>query len=186
MFRRFIFSALATLVAGGPAVTPTAVRPRYTSDGALRRPPEIERWILVGVSLGLGYRDATAGGLGMFHRVYLEPGAYDHYVRTGRFQPGTMLALSLHQPSRRVPPSRAGWSEGPFVSLQLAVKDPTRFPGGWAYFDCGRDAATATALSAERCQACHAEHGASDNVFVQFYPTLRDLPSGVSRGFPAP
>ncbi|MBA3894353.1 MAG: hypothetical protein H0X69_11780 [Gemmatimonadales bacterium] len=55
---------------------------------------------------------AGANRPGMFRRVYLEPAAYDHYLRTGRFGPGTMLALSLRQPSRRVPPSRAGWSEG--------------------------------------------------------------------------
>jgi len=112
----------------------------------------------------------------MFHRVYLEPAAYDQYLRTRAFPEGTMLALSIREPARRVPPSRAGWTEGRFAALELAVKDSGRFPGGWAYFDFGTDAATARALPARRCQACHAKHAAVDNVFVQFYPTLRDLP----------
>lgn len=148
--------------------------PGYSLEGALRRPADVERWVLVGASLGLGYSDATDEGPGMFHRVYLEPTAYDHYLRTRRFRDGTMLALAIRQPSRRVPPSRAGWTEGEFAALELAVKDPGRFPGAWAYFDFGRDAATARALPASRCQTCHAEHAAADNVFVQFYPQLRD------------
>ena len=92
-------------------------------------------------------------GTGLFRRYgrwprdvppgLFEPGAYDHYLRTRRFRDGTMLALSIRQPSRRVPPSRAGWTEGAFAALELAVRDFGRFPGGWAYFDFGRDALTA-------------------------------------------
>jgi len=173
MIRRLIFPALAAAIAAAPPA-PGRIQPCYTVEGALRRPADIERWILVGTSLGLGYSDATDDGPGMFHRVYLEPGAYDHYLRTRRFRDGTMLALSIRQPSRRVPPSRAGWTEGAFAALELAVKDPGQFPGGWAYFDFGRDAPTAPALAQERCAQCHARHAARDNVFVQFYPQLRN------------
>jgi hypothetical protein len=176
MVRRLIFPALAAAIAAAPPPAPAWTLPRYTVEGALRRPADVERWVLVGVSLGLGYSDVTDGGPGMFHRVYLEPTVYEQYIRTRRFPDGTMLALSIREPARRVPPSRVGWTEGSFAALELAVKDSGRFPGGWAYFDFGRDAATARALPATRCQACHAEHAANDNVFVQFYPTLRDLP----------
>jgi hypothetical protein len=174
MIRRLIFPALAAAIAAAPPPAPAPTLPRYTVEGALRRPAEVERWVLVGASLGLGYSDATDDGPGMFHRVYLEPGAYEHYLRTRRFRDGTMLALSIRQPTRRVPPSRAGWTEGELVALELAVKDPGRFPGGWAYFDFGRDAPTAGALPRERCARCHAQHAARDNVFVQFYPQLRN------------
>lgn len=174
MIRRFVFPALAAAIAGAPPPAPARILPRYTVEGALLRPAEVERWILVGTSLGLGYSDATDAGPGMFHRVYLEPTAYDHYLRTGRFRAGTMLALSIRQPSRRVPPSRAGWTEGAFAALELAVKDPSRFRGGWAYFDFGRDAPAAGALPRETCARCHAQHAARDNVFVQFYPQLRN------------
>ncbi len=173
MIRRLIFPALAAALAAAPLPAPARTLPRYTVEGALHRPADVERWIPVGASLGLGYFDATDEGPGMFHRVYLEPTAYEHYLRTSRFPDGTMLALSIRQPSRRVPPSRAGWTEGEFVALELAVKDPARFPGGWAYFDFGRQAATARALPPERCARCHGEHAARDNVFVQFYPQLR-------------
>jgi hypothetical protein len=173
MVRRLIFPALAAAIAAAPPPAPAEILPRYTAEGALRRPADVERWVLVGASLGLGYSDATDDGPGRFHRVYLEPGAYEHYLRTRRFRDGTMLALSIREATRRVPPSRAGWTEGELVALELAVKDPARFPGGWAYFDFGRDAPTASALPHERCAHCHARHAARDNVFVQFYPELR-------------
>ena len=173
MIRRLILPALAAGLAAAPPPSPGRTLPRYTVDGALRRPADVERWVVVGASLGLGYSDATDDGPGMFHRVYLEPGAYQDYLSTGRFPEGTMLALAIRHPTRRVPPSRAGWTEGEFAALELAVKDPARFPGGWAYFDFGRQATTAQPLPPARCARCHAEHAARDNVFVQFYPQLR-------------
>jgi hypothetical protein len=170
MLRRLVCSALLTVLTGA---APAGDSPRYAAEGALLRPEGVERWIVVGVSLGLGYSNATEDGVGMFHRVSLEPAAYRHYLRTGRFRDGTMLALSIRRPARRVPPSRAGWSEGELAALELAVKDPEKFEGGWAYFDFGRDAITAPAQPRERCARCHAEHAARDNVFLQFYPQLR-------------
>jgi hypothetical protein len=109
----------------------------------------------------------------MFHRVYLESSAYEHFLDSGEFREGTMLALVIRRPERRVAPSRSGWTEGGLVALEMAVKDGSRFPGGWAYFDFGRDGESAPAIPRERCASCHAQHGAIDNVFVQFYPQLR-------------
>jgi hypothetical protein len=55
------------------------------------------------------------------------------------------------------------------------VKDVERFPDGWAYFSFG-DGSRPTAAPFPRadCFDCHRQHAASDNVFVQFYPVLRD------------
>jgi hypothetical protein len=172
MFRRLVVPALAAALCGSAPACPEA-GPRYTADGRLLRPEGVDRWVLVGASLGQGYTDATEDGPGMFHRVYLEPSAYDHFRRTGRFRAGTMLALAIRRPERRVPPSRTGWTEGELTALELAVKDPSRFAGGWAYFDFGRDTDPAAAFPPERCASCHARHAARDNVFVQFYPQLR-------------
>jgi hypothetical protein len=181
-------SVLAALLLTGTGLAP-APGPRYTADGALRRPEGVDRWVAVGTSLGLGYSDRTKGGPGMFHRVYLEPAAYAAVRRTGRFPAGTMLALSLAPAAARVPPARDGVFADRAVQLKVAVKDPGRFQGGWAYFDfdTAPPGATARPLPPERCERCHAEHGAGDHVFVQFYPLLRDgdggaLPTSPSDG----
>ena len=172
--RRLLLPALAAALCTSAPTGSPAGGPRYAADGRQLRPDGVERWVLVGASLGLGYTDATEQGPGLFHRVYLEPSAYDHFLRTGRFRAGTLLALEIRRPERRVPPSRAGWTEGDLVALELAVKDPSRFDGGWAYFDFGRSAPAAVPFPPERCASCHVRHAAVDHVFVQFYPQLRD------------
>jgi hypothetical protein len=100
-----------------------------------------------------------------------------------------MLALLLAPAGERVAPARDGLFADRPVRLEVAVKDPARFPGGWAYFDFGpaQPGATARPFPPERCERCHAEHGARDHVFVQFYPLLRDgdggaLPTSPSNG----
>jgi hypothetical protein len=162
-------------------VTPSSsprVLPRYAADGALIRPNQVETWILVGASLGLGYSDAqNASGPGTFHNVYLEPHAYQTYVATGRFPDKTMLAMLLFQPAQKTPPSGHGLFEGELEGLEVAVKDQARFPGGWAYFGFGTGGpgSTAPAFPRAMCAQCHAANAADDNVFVQFYPTLRTI-----------
>jgi hypothetical protein len=173
MIHRLLVPALAAAICGCFTADGEMGRPQFAADGRMLRPEGVDRWVLVGASLGQGYTDATEVGPGMFHRVYLEPSAYKHFLRTREFPEGTMLALVIRRPERRVPPSRTGWTEGELLTLEMAVKDGARFPGGWAYFDFGRDGDSAAAISRERCASCHAQHAAIDNVFVQFYPQLR-------------
>jgi hypothetical protein len=112
----------------------------------------------------------------MFHQVYLAPAGYEAVRRGGGFPAGTMLALVAAPPASRVAPARQGvYAEAP-LGVEMAVKDPARFPEGWAYFDFGPGGpgATARPQPRSRCERCHAEHGARDHVFVQFYPLLRD------------
>lgn len=169
-------------VAPVPRTTGDTV-PRYAGD-SLIRPDGFERWVLAGASMGLGYsepsgadaaRGAGATG-GMFHNVYIEPTAYEHYVRTGKFREKTMLAMTLYEPGQKVHPSKQGFFEGDFIAVEFALKDSARYPGSWAYFNFGKGAPGSRMVAMPRragCQACHAQNAADDNVFVQFYPTLR-------------
>jgi len=112
------------LLLAGLGDLPPPPGPRYDATGALILPDGLDRWILVGSSLGLGYADPTDRGAGMFHQVYLAPRAYDAVRRTGRFPPGTMFALVAAPPGARVTPARQGvYAETP-VRVELAVKDP--------------------------------------------------------------
>ena len=153
--------------------------PRYAGD-SLIRPNGFERWVLAGASMGLGYAqpsgaDAAGATGGVFHNVYIEPSAYEHYVRTGKFREKTMMAMTLYQPGQKVHPSKQGFFEGDFLAIEFSVKDTERYPGSWAYFNFGKGAPNSRAVANPRqgCQSCHAQNAADDNVFVQFYPTLR-------------
>ncbi len=148
--------------------------PHYSPGGELLRPDRIEHWVFVGASIGLSYTDATrTDGPGSFHTVYITPAAYDVYVRTRTFPEGTMLAMTVYDPGEKVAPSRHGFFEGTRLGLEVAVKDSKRFPNRWAYFNLGE--ARSARPSGDSCNTCHAAHAATDNVFTQFYPVLRDL-----------
>jgi hypothetical protein len=162
--------------------------PHYTGD-SLIRPDGFERWVLAGASMGLGYSqpsgaDVAAGATpGMFHNVYIEPSAYEHFVRTGKFREKTMLAMTLYAPGQKVHPSKQGFFEGDFIAVEVALKDSERFPGSWAYFNFGKGAkgSRAVAMPRQGCQSCHVKNAADDNVFVQFYPTLRAVSTKFDR-----
>jgi hypothetical protein len=189
--------AVAGTLARGRVDAPTAGRstgdsvPRYAGD-SLIRPNGFERWVLAGASIGLGYSQpsgaAQAAGAtaGMFHNVYIEPTAYEHYVRTGKFREKTMMAMTLYEPGQKVHPSKQGFFEGSFIAVEFSVKDSRRFPGSWAYFNFGKGApeSRATANPRQGCQTCHAQNAADDNVFVQFYPTLRAVSTKFDRKVP--
>jgi hypothetical protein len=175
-----VLAAAPLLGALGDGTRPagTMASPAYDASGALLRPQGYRSWVFVGASLGLSYSDRKQdGGPGEFHHVYLRPESYEAFRRTGRFPDKTMLVLELHEAAQKVAPSRQGLFEGRRVALEAAVKDVERFPDGWAYFSFG-DGSRPTAIPhpRSRCFDCHRQHAASDNVFVQFYPVLRDPP----------
>ncbi|MGH7497301.1 MAG: cytochrome P460 family protein [Gemmatimonadales bacterium] len=170
---------LLPALTGGEPSRPTPAPPRFTAAGALILPADFDRWVRVGSSIGLGYTPSDESPPGMFHNVALEPAAYAEFRRTGRFPNHTQVALTIYAPSQGVAPARHGWFEGQRVAVEMAVKDTARFAGGWAYFGFGpgTPGSTAQAFPRERCAQCHAAHAARDNVFLQFYPLLRDPPS---------
>jgi hypothetical protein len=61
------------------------------------------------------------------------------------------------------------------MGIEAEVKDVSRFPGKWGFFGLGKGAAGKQIPTTAGCYSCHGEHGAVDNTFVQFYPTLLDV-----------
>lgn len=184
--RRLAFVAVVALLAArsdGARVLEAEVAPgteagapAYDAKGALRRPEGYQEWTFVGASLGLSYAEGAAeDGPGEFHHVYLRPSSYAEFRRTGKFPEGTVLVLELHEAAQKVAPSRHGLFEGRRVAVEAAVKDSARFKEGWAYYSFGDGSqTTASAFPRGACFECHRQHAARDNVFVQFYPVLRD------------
>ena len=116
-----------------------------------------------------------------------EPGAFDAFMKTGTWAPGTQIVkeLVLTQPGdapdgSSMASSGRGYFQGDLGGLELLVKDPQRFarePGGWAFFSFGHKPepydATATILPAAACSGCHEGGADTDFVFTQYYPVLR-------------
>lgn len=169
--------ALAVLPLESPSTSAppsTPAGPTFNGD-ALVQPTGYDTWPLVGSSLGLSYSGRPDNGPGTFHRVYMNPTGYAAFKKTGQFPEGTMFVLESYQAQEKKSIAQGGYTEGARVGLDASVKDKSRYPDGWAYFNFDNGAApTARAFPDARCHSCHLAHGEKDSVFVQFYPNLRE------------
>jgi hypothetical protein len=162
--------------ASGARAQPIAM-PSYDSSGALRLPDGYRQWVLAGTSMGLSYAERAAAGMGMemFNETLIEPSAYQHFVETGTFREGTMLVLILHGIGENALPARRGRFATDVHGVEMAVKDSSHRPEGWAYYNFGGMTgirSTAQAMPKDSCYTCHKEHAKRDNVFMQYYSLL--------------
>ncbi len=159
--------------------------PQYTDKGELKLPSEFREWIFVGAALGLSYSEhGPYEDEEKFTNVYITPPAYAQFQRTGTFPEKTMLAMAVYRQGKKKPLGKVklqGAYEGEFLAVELAVKDRANSEDAWTYFDFSPEEGqtalrkSAKAFATHKCYDCHAEHGAVDNVFVQYYPSLRRL-----------
>ena len=155
--------------------------PRFTGDGQLMRPDDYREWVYLSSGLGMTYGAVNAAGVERFDNVFVTPQAYKAFLQTGTWPDKTMFILEVRSSTTKGSINRGGHYQEGVVALEAHVKDEARFPNKWAFFDLGTSAPTARPLPANsRCQTCHAEHGAVDQTFVQFYPTL--IPVAKARG----
>ena len=174
----------ASTVATGQAVErPPAQLPSFTPEGELVRPEGWEAWVMVGASIGLSYsEDAPApvpgAGPGMFHNIFMQPWAYEHFRETGEFAEETMFILAIYPASREADPAQQGFYEGDLAGAwEVHLKKEGLHESGWAFYGFGGEAASARMIPGEAaCYSCHAEKAERDEVFVQFYPPLRRVP----------
>ncbi len=152
--------------------------PAYTSSGELVRPEGYREWMFAGSNLGMGY-DESPKTTQLYHNVYLQREAYEQYKKTGEFPEKTMLIMDRFAMGTKESINKNGSFNGAHGGIEVALKDSTRFKEKWAYFvffdGAGKTLPSAKAQAPGRCWACHKTHGAVDNVFVQFYPALREL-----------
>jgi Cytochrome P460 len=189
---------MLTFTAGqSPPADQSQATPRYSQSGELVRPERYRGWVFCGADLGLAYGDEAAGAPGEiapvkdedsfeFHNVYIDRVAYEAYARTKRFPDRTVLVMERFQSKQKEPQHivSRGHYEAERVGLEVAVKNSARPDGSktaWAYYSftnprapTAPPLATARALPDAKCYDCHLKHADDDNVWVQFYPALRD------------
>ncbi|HVT95422.1 MAG TPA: cytochrome P460 family protein [Bryobacteraceae bacterium] len=168
----FLAFAMTTILAAAEA-------PRYTADGRMIRPDDYREWVFLSSGLGMTYGPlkAEAGAANPpFDNVFVTRQAYREFMRTGTWPDKTMLMLEVRGSISKGSINQSGHFQGERLGLEVHVKDEGRFPGKWGFFGFrdGENAAKAIPASAS-CYPCHAEHGAVDTTFVQFYPTLIDV-----------
>jgi hypothetical protein len=195
------FATSAVLVAvalAQPAASPENANPpvrsrqlpEYTASGELVLPKGYRDWIYVGSPLtpnALNHGHAT---FPEYHNVYIEPGSYAIYQKTGLFPEETMfykeLQLTLkpeeNPDGSRTEPSGRGFFPGALAGAEVSVKDSKRFAasGGWGYFDFGKSEpklASASVKAEGECAYCHIAKAKRDLVYTQFYRILDEVPA---------
>lgn len=174
----------------GDAAAQGIERATFNSDGQVNIPRDWRLWVFIGTPLTPNALNGGKAPFPEFHNVYIEPTAYAHWQKTGKFAEGTQIAKELvlvrQKDKDEMNPdgstgevSGIGYFQGEFTGLELTVKDSKRYsgePGGWAYFSFGHEqpyTKTAKAFPTDSCNACHEASAAEDFVFTQFYPVLR-------------
>ena len=155
---------------------------QYTSDAQLQLPENYREWIYLSTGFDMSYNPAAMSmGHHMFDNVFVNPEAYKKFLETGTWPDKTVFVLEVRGAVDKGSINQKGnYQSTEVMGRAVHIKDEARFPGKWAFFGFG-DAKTGKMIpTSADCYSCHAAHGAVDNTFVQFYPTL--LPIAKSKG----
>jgi hypothetical protein len=148
---------------------------KYDDDHHLAIPADYREWVFLTSSLDLNYSDGGATGRSVLDNVFVNPEAYRAFVKTGTWPDRTILVKENRVAESAGTISKSGKFQTRISGMELHVKDTARFRGGWAFFvSNGRSPAVPIPTTAA-CYSCHAEHGAVDATFAQFYPTLLEI-----------
>jgi Cytochrome P460 len=150
----------------------------YTPDGAVVIPADYREWIFLTSSLDLNYNAPVPGAAArasLLDNVFVNPTAYAAFTRTGQWPDKTVLVKENRRAASAGTLSKSGKFQTEIASMELHVKDARRFPGQWAFFVSDGKQPGRYLQPSESCYSCHAEHGAVDTTFVQFYPTLLSI-----------
>ena len=192
--RLYLAAALAVGLAFGAqaqmAIGAEVTEATFTGQNEALQPVGYRKWVFVGSPLTPHALNEGKAPFPEFHNVYVEPTAFAHFEKTGKWAEGTQIAKELvliyqndnDEVGASSEVSGRGYQQGEFAGLELTVKDSKRFPdmpGGWAYFSFGHNAPPyaekAAAFPAETCNACHEASADTDFVFTQFDPVIRGV-----------
>jgi hypothetical protein len=198
MRHTFLCAALGLVAVSAGLAAEQAAAPQFTSDNQLIRPTDYREWIYLTSGLGMSYGPAAAqqatDANPVFDNVFVNPASYKAFIATGKWPDKTIFILEIRSSSSHGSINKAGHFQSDVVAVEAAVKDEAHIPEKWGYFGFpgppGGLAKTAKAFGKTAgCLACHTANGATDNTFVQFYPTLYEVAEAkgtLNASFPRP
>jgi hypothetical protein len=178
MMKRVLLSWLTVVMSLGllQAAAPEAGsgKPQYTSDNHLLRPEDYREWIYLSSGLGMNYNPVSSDHV-MFTNVFVPQWAYSEFVKNGKWPDKTVFVVEERGSETKGSINKAGHFQSDFMGMGVEVKDQSRFPDKWAYFNFDENSKSAQANPKTACWQCHEDHAAVEHSFVQFYPTLKPV-----------
>jgi cytochrome P460 len=175
---RILCLAIAALAQSAAPAEPMQIA-HFTADGKLQKPADLDSWVFLGTSLGMGYNPGSfnAAHPGQFQVVLMEPNAYRHFVKTRSYAPGSMFLLSFYNAdTQQRSINQNGFTQADLTNYEIHLIDPAKGEKNHAFYVFGANDTQGNPLPAgNACVRCHIDHGAFDGTFAQFYPTLRPL-----------
>jgi len=143
---------------------------QYTAKGELAL-PDYRRWVYLGSGIGMTYT-GNAPNDPPFTNVFVEPAAYESFLKSGTWPDKTVIIAEMRASSTAVSINKGGRVQtAKVIAIEGEVKDAAK--GGWAFYGFENSAQKGTLFpKSAPCYSCHEQHAATDNTFVQFYPTL--------------
>lgn len=170
MTRRSLLFLLPALLLASPA----ADGPQFTPAGELLRPENYREWIYLSSGVGMVYGPAAEAAPREnppFDNVFVNPAAYRSFKANGIWPDDTMLVLEIRASQSKASIDKGGHSQGEALRLEAQVKQN----GQWMFYDLNSARPAKPIPATASCYTCHAQKGAVDNTFVQFYPTLAPI-----------
>jgi hypothetical protein len=115
-----------------------------------------------------------------FQNVFVSPAAFDSFQKTGLYPDKTVFVLEVRASVARTSSFLSnGLYQGDIVALRMEMRDDARYPKTkWAWFTFnpvaggGFQPVMPQPEPTANCWQCHVTHGAVQDSFTQFYPSL--------------
>jgi hypothetical protein len=147
--------------------------PRYAGQNLIR-PENYREWIFLSSGLGMAY-NPSVGGDEMFTNVFVPEWSYRQFLTNGKWPDKSIFVVEERGSQTKGSINKTGHFQTDLAGMGVEVKDESRFPEKWAYFNFGASTKTAAANPKAQCWQCHNDHAAVEHTFVQFYPTLKEV-----------
>jgi len=125
-----------------------------------------------GLGMNYGSPDAAHEREPHFDNVFVNRAAYQAFLETGKWPDQTTFVLEVRTSQSKGSINNGGRFQTDLVAIEAEVKSG----GKWTFYGFGKGSETGKQIPATAsCYSCHSQHGAVDNTFVQFYPTLLNV-----------
>jgi len=155
-----------------PASTPDAGDgPVYTASGELKFPEKYREWIFLTSGVDMSYTATTDPTHSVFDNVFVNPSAYQAFLKTGTWPDKTVLILEVRGAEGASSINKRGHTQSAETPrVEVHVKDSSK--DGWTFYGFTNQVSGKPFERTASCYTCHQQHAAVDTTFVQFYPTL--------------